>query len=89
MPKTEPIRVRIEPAFKVTVITGDDQPDPETFYGSTARDALTFAKKALGAKLLVVPAKLVEAIGWAAPTYPDDEGLLQKVLAMTGGILID
>lgn len=80
-----PTRVRIEAAFKVVL---PDQPE-QPYFGTTAREALAAAKHDLGTKLLVTPARLVEATGWAAPTYPDDEGLLQKVLEMTGGILID
>lgn len=86
-------RVRVEPYFAVRVID-DPAHAHQTFLGKTAREALSHAKRNLITKgspdqLLVVNGKLIEAIGWAAPLYPDDSDLLERVLHITGGILLD
>lgn len=86
-------RVRVEPYFAVRVLD-DPAHAHETFLGPTARHALGKAKLSLVRKgsddrLLVVNGRLIEAIGWGAPTYPDDSDLLEEVLRITGGILLD
>lgn len=90
--ETRTIRVRIEPYFAVSVL--DDPANAhQRFLGPTALQALSRAKyhlaKGKNVKLLVTNGKLVHAIGWAAPTYPDDSDLLQEVLRITGGTLLD
>lgn len=86
-------RVRVEPYFAVRVLD-DPSHAHQTFLGKTAREALGLAKRNLISKdssdrMLVVNGKLIEAIGWAAPIYPDDSDLLERVLHITGGILLD
>lgn len=86
-PRSEPPprRVRVIPYFAV-----EDFEAPGTILatGATAREALTAAKAALKLRLLVANGRLVEATSWDAPTYPDDDNLLQRVLSQTGGVLI-
>jgi hypothetical protein len=86
------IRVRIEPYFAVSVLD-DRNHAHERFLGATALQALSQAKyhlaKGKNVKLLVTNGKLVHAIGWSAPTYPDDSDLLEDVLRITGGTLLD
>lgn len=86
------IRVRIEPYFAVSVLD-DPAHAHQRFLGPTALQALSQAKyhlaKGKNVKLLVTNGKLVHAIGWAAPTYPDDSDVLESVLRITGGTLLD
>lgn len=83
---SDPLRVRIDPAFVVRVV---DEPDYFPVYGLTAREALTQLKADRGTKLLVTNGRLIEAVNWGAPIYPDQSDLLEEVLRITGGILFE
>lgn len=90
-PKT--YRVRVEPYFAVRVVD-DPSHAHELFLGKTAIAALNNAKQNLvrrgsDDKLLVANGKLIYATGWSAPTYPDDADLLQQVMRITGGTLLE
>lgn len=92
-PKAE-VRVRIDPHFAVRIVAdSDDRPFAHlTFSGPTARKALAAAKSHLVADrdvtMWVTNARLIEAVSWGAPIYPDDTNLLQQVLDLTGGIYL-
>lgn len=93
-PKT--IRVRVEPYFAVRVVEDSSGASHahELFLGPTAREALHRAKHHLVRKgspdrLMVVNGKAVHAISWANPIYPDDDQLIDEVMRITGGTLLD
>ncbi len=87
------IKLRVEPYFAVSRVDG---PQHMKWLGATAREALQRAKNDLVHKnkfqdvsLLVVNGRVIEAISWSAPMYPDDADLLDRVLQLTGGILLE
>lgn len=90
------IRVRVEPYFAVRVVedTSGASHAHELFLGATAREALNRAKHRLVRKdsedrLLVVNGKAVPAISWANPIYPSDDQLIDEIMRITGGTLLD
>lgn len=91
------VKVRIEPYFAVRAIEDSRGLSHAhlTFTGATARKALQNAKNHLviadrsaRVTMFVTNARLIEAIGWSAPTYPDDPELLERILRLTGGELL-
>lgn len=96
------VRVRVEPYFAVRVLSDSDgRSHAHALYtGPTARAALQAAKNELVARdhgrevaLFVVNGSYIEAIGWTLPTYPgqsdEDPYLLDRVMRVTGGVLLD
>lgn len=91
------VKVRIEPYFSVKVVEDTRHWDHQSWLGRTAREALVRAKKDIvladrtrKVKLYVTNGKLIHAIGWANPTYPTEpDELIDQVLAITGGVLLE
>ena len=91
--QSKTFRLRIEPYFAVKVVD-DPNHRHETFLGRTAREALLRAKRRVIRPdvedvVLVVNGQWLHAIGWT-PVFPSTETeIMDAVLNITDGILIE